>query len=47
MQLAVLEGAVRIDGPSGAVDVPKKKTATFQLADAGGVGLAAGAGFAK
>lgn len=34
-QLAVLEGAVRIDGPSGAVDVPKKKTATFQLADAG------------
>jgi hypothetical protein len=34
-KLAVLEGAVQIDGPSGTVDVPKKKTVTFQLADAG------------
>jgi hypothetical protein len=29
-RLAVLDGAVRVDGPSGPVDVAKKKTATFK-----------------
>jgi len=34
-KLAVLDGAIHIDGPSGVVDVPKKKTVTFPLANAG------------
>ena len=29
-KLAVLDGSVRVEGPTGTVDVPKKKTATFQ-----------------
>jgi hypothetical protein len=32
-KLAVLDGTVRIDGPSGPTDVPRKKTATFHLQD--------------
>jgi hypothetical protein len=32
-RLAVLDGTMQIDGPSGAQDVPKKKTVTFQLQD--------------
>jgi hypothetical protein len=32
-KLAVLDGTVRIDSPSGATDVPRKKTATFHLQD--------------
>jgi hypothetical protein len=32
-KLAVLDGAVPIDGPSGPTDVPKKKTVTFHLQD--------------
>jgi FecR protein len=32
-KLAVLDGTVRIDGPSGPTDVPKKKTVTFHLQD--------------
>jgi hypothetical protein len=31
--LAVLDGAVRIDGSAGPTDVPRKKTVTFQLQD--------------
>jgi FecR protein len=34
-KLAVLSGAVSIDGPSGAVEVPKKRTVSFPLADQG------------
>jgi len=32
-KLAVLDGTVRIDGPSGPTDVPRKKTVTFHLQD--------------
>jgi len=32
-KLAVLDGTVPIDGPSGPADVPKKKTVTFHLQD--------------
>jgi hypothetical protein len=32
-RLAVLDGNVQISGPSGTIDVPKKKTITFALAD--------------
>jgi len=31
--LAVLDGTVQVDGPSGAVDVSRKKSATFHLVD--------------
>jgi FecR protein len=30
-KLAVLDGEMRIEGPSGVMDVPKKKTVTFEL----------------
>jgi hypothetical protein len=30
-KLAVLDGEMRIEGPSGTIDVPKKKTVTFEL----------------
>jgi hypothetical protein len=32
-KLAVLDGALRVDGPSGEIDVPRKKTVTFSMAD--------------
>jgi len=32
-KLAVLDGALRIDGPSGEIDVPRKKTVTFSMAE--------------
>jgi hypothetical protein len=32
-RLAVLDGNVNVDSPSGMVTVPKKKTATFQITD--------------
>jgi hypothetical protein len=32
-KLAVLDGTVRIDGPMGPTDVPRKKTVTFHLQD--------------
>jgi hypothetical protein len=31
-RLAVLDGALRVDGPSGEIDVPRKKTVTFSMA---------------
>ncbi len=34
-KLAVLEGNVTIDGPTGAMDVPHKKTVTFSLENSG------------
>lgn len=34
-KLAVLDGTIRIQGSSGAEDIPKKKTVTFQLQDQG------------
>lgn len=33
--LAVLDGALKLDGATGLVDVPKKRTVTFNLATAG------------
>ncbi|MGB6689496.1 MAG: DUF6600 domain-containing protein [Terracidiphilus sp.] len=32
-KLAVLDGALRVDGPSGEIDVPRKKTVTFSMAE--------------
>lgn len=32
-KLAVMDGTVSIDGPSGAMEVPRKKTVTFELAE--------------
>jgi hypothetical protein len=32
-KLAVLDGTVRIDGPSGPTDIPRKKTVTFHMQD--------------
>jgi hypothetical protein len=32
-RLAVLDGTVRVEGPSGEIEVPRKKTVTFALTD--------------
>lgn len=41
-QLAVLKGTVQVEGPKGTVDVPRKHTATFALADNAQPALAKG-----
>jgi hypothetical protein len=32
-KLAVLDGSIQVDGPAGTIEVPKKKTVTFPLAE--------------